>query len=90
MDGGKSAWSFDLALEDLSARNANAMGTLSAPPHTTVSLGARYRFTMASMKILLRPQVQNLFNSYGWNVSSSGGFTHVSSRSGTLDLLVDF
>ena len=90
LDGGKSAWSFDLALEDLSARNANAKGTLSAPPHTTVSLGARYRFTMAGMKMLLRPQVQNLFDSYGWNVSSSGGFTYVASRSGTLELLIDF
>lgn len=90
LDGGKSPWSFDLALEDLSARNANARGTLNAPPHTTVSLGARYRFIMAGMKMLLRPQVQNLFNSYGWNVSSSGGFTYVASRSGTLELLVDF
>ena len=90
LDGGKSPWSFDLALEDLSARNANARGALNAPPHTTVSLGARYRFIMAGMKMLLRPQVQNLFNSYGWNVSSSGGFTYVASRSGTLELLVDF
>ena len=90
LQGGKSAWSFDLALEDLSARNANARGTLSAPPHTTINLGARYRFTMAGLKMLLRPNVQNLFNSYGWNVSSSGGFTYVPSRSGTLELLVDF
>lgn len=87
---GKSAWSFDLAVEDLSARNANAKGTLSAPPHTTISLGARYRFSFAGMKMLLRPQIQNLFDSYGWNVSSSGGFSYVASRSGTLELLVDF
>ena len=88
--GGKSDWSYDIALESLSARNANASGKLSAPPYSIVNLGARYRFTIAKMKMLLHPQIQNLFDAYGWNVSSSGGFTYVPSRSGSLELLIDF
>jgi iron complex outermembrane receptor protein len=87
---GTSAWSFDLAVENVSARNANAKGTLSAPPHTTINMGARYRFALSGMKMLLRPQIQNVSDSYGWNVSSSGGFSYVASRSGSLELLIDF
>jgi hypothetical protein len=40
--------------------------------------------------MLLRPQIQNVSDSYGWNVSSSGGFSYVASRSGSLELLIDF
>ena len=90
LNGGKSAWSFDLALESLSSRMANAANSFSAPARSNVNLGARYRFTLAGLNMLLRPLVQNLFNSYGWQVSSSGGYTYTGARNAQIDLVVDF
>ena len=90
LHGGKSAWSFDLAVENFSARTANAANTLSAPPRTNVNLGARYRFGIGKVRMLLRPQITNLFNAYGWTVSSSGGFNYVASRAGSVELMIDF
>lgn len=88
--GGKSAWSFDLALESFSARMGNAANTVAAPGHGNVNLGARYRFVMGGARMLLRGQVINLFDAYGWNVTNSGGFTYVPSRTARLELLIDF
>lgn len=88
--GGISPWSVDLAIESFSSRVANASNTLNAPPRETVNLGARYRFKMGNKQFLVRPQVQNLFNDYGWLVTPSGGFTYASSRSASLDLSCDF
>jgi len=90
LNGGKSPLSFDLALEAVSSRMANAANTLSAPARSNFNLGARYRFTLAGLNMLLRPQVQNVLNSYGWQVSSSGGFTYVGARNAQVDLVVDF
>lgn len=87
---GKGAWSFDLGIESLSGRTANAANTLAAPGHGTVNLGARYRFAAGPAKLLLRPLVANLLNDYGWNVSSSGGFTYTAPRAFTLQLVADF
>lgn len=90
MQHGKGALSFDLALESLSRRIGNAANTLYAPARTTVNLGARYRFTAAGADWLLRPQLLNAFNNYGWQVSASGGFTYTNPRTFTLQLAADF
>ncbi len=88
--GGKSAWSFDLAYDGVSSRYANAANSLVAPPRSNVNIGARYRFKVNDIKFLIRPRIENLFNSYGWNVSANGGFTYTSSRTATLELITDF
>jgi iron complex outermembrane recepter protein len=88
--GGKSPLSLDVAIESLSSRVGNAANTLRAPPRTVVNLGARYRFKTAGGDWLLRPVVQNLFGEYGWNVSSSGGFTYIPPRALTVQLVADF
>ena len=87
---GKGAWSLDLAVESLSARTANARNTLSAPARAAVNLGARYRFALGKTRLLVRPVVQNLFDSYGWQVSASGGLTYTQARSAYLQLTADF
>ena len=87
--GGRSDWSFDLAVESLSARTANAANSLSAPPREMLSLGTRYRFKLGALPTLVRVQVTNLFNDFGFQVSSSGGFTYSSSRTLTAQLIVD-
>ena len=87
---GKGPFSLDVAIESLSSRIGNSANTLTAPPRTTVNLGARYRFRLAGAGWLFRPVLQNAFNSYGWNVSSSGGFTYAAPRALTLQLVADF
>lgn len=86
---GQSPWSVDIAFEGLSGRMANAKNTFLASPRETVSLGARYRFQVKGHAVLLRAQGQNLFNDYGWLVSSSGGFTYSSGRTVTAQLVID-
>jgi hypothetical protein len=39
---------------------------------------------------LVRLQITNVFNNYGWLVSNSGGFTYSPSRTFTLSLAADF
>lgn len=88
--GGKGPLSIDLVVESVSSRMANAANTLSAPGRTTFDLGARYRFSMGKTKFVLRPQLHNVFNEYGWLVSPSGGFTYTGSRYLAVSLLADF
>jgi len=87
--GGKSPWSVDLALESLSGRMGNALNTLVVPPRENVNLGFRYRFDVGSSHALIRAQAQNLFDDYGWQVSTSGGFTYSSGRTYMAQLVVD-
>lgn len=87
---GRGPVSVDLSLESLSSRTANAANTLAAPPRAVVNLGARYRFKLAGGNWLIRPVLFNLFDQYGWNVSSSGGFTYIAPRAATLQLVADF
>ncbi len=87
---GKGPFSFDLAIESLSSRMGNSANTLAAPGRTSVNLGARYRFKAAGADWLVRPVLINVFDAYGWNVSSSGGFTYIPPRAVTLQLVADF
>ena len=89
-DAGKSPLSFDLAVESFSSRVGNSANTLAAAPRTVVNLGARYRFHMGPGTFLLRPLMQNLFDKYGWQVSTSGGWTYTAPRAVTLQLVADF
>jgi iron complex outermembrane recepter protein len=87
---GKGPLSIDFALQNLSARIANAANTLSAPGYSVVNVGGRYRLDAWGTKLLIRPQIENLFNSYGWQVSPSGGFTYTNDRVASIQLVVDF
>ena len=87
---GKSPLSVDVALESLSARTANAANTLSAPARTTLNLGARYRFSIGGVNAVFRPTIVNITDNYGWQVSSSGGWTYTPPRTLTLGLVTDF
>ncbi len=84
---GKGPFSVDVYAEAYSSRIGNVANTLVAPPRTNVNLGARYRFELAGARMILRPQITNLFNTYGWNVSSSGGFTYTPDRHAIISLI---
>lgn len=87
---GKSPLSFDLITETWSSRVGNAANTLFAPPRVVVGLGARYRFKTAGGTFLIRPQVLNLFDNYGWQVSTSGGWTYTQPRTFAVQVVADF
>lgn len=82
--------SVDIFLDSSSKRTANALNTLTVPGRTTIAVGARYRFRVAGAPALLRAQVGNVANKFGWNVGRSGYFTPIPARSFLLSLAADF
>jgi iron complex outermembrane recepter protein len=86
---GQEAWSFDLALEAISPETANIANSFSGTARETVGIGTRYRFKLGRANMLLRGLVTNLFNDYGWRVSSSGGFSFSPARTISLSLAAD-
>jgi iron complex outermembrane receptor protein len=89
LGGGQSPLSLDLAAESLSGRIGNAINRLVAPPREVIDLGARYRFKLASAKALLRVQVANVFDDYGWQVATNGAFQYSVGRRFLAELRVD-
>jgi iron complex outermembrane recepter protein len=87
---GQAAWSFDLAFDSFSRSTANTANSFEAPARTTIGLGTRYRFALGKTAFLVRGQIQNVFDGYGWKVSSSGGFTYILPRTFSLNLAADF
>ncbi len=83
------ALSLDYYFESTSSRTANAAATLHIPPRAIVNLGLRYRLTIAQRPVLLRALVSNITNTFGWNVSSTGGFTPNGTRRFTFSVSTD-
>jgi len=86
---GQTRWSVDCAIESLSSRIGNISNRLLAPPRTTLALGTRYRLKVNGTAALVRVQMTNVFNEYGWLVSSSGGFTYSPGRALIAQLALD-
>jgi iron complex outermembrane receptor protein len=89
LGGGTSPLSFDLAAEAFSARVGNASNRLMAPAREAFDLGARYRFNIASAHALLRVQVANVLDDYGWLVAANGAFQYSAGRRFLAELRVD-
>ena len=81
--------SLDAAFEGTSDRTANAINTLVVPTRAVVSLGARYRFKIDRTPVLIRAQVANVTNTFGWNVFGSGIFVPNGSRRFSLSVAAD-
>jgi iron complex outermembrane receptor protein len=62
------AVSIDTSIFHFSWYPASVDNLVRAPPGTTVALGARYRFKLLGASTTLRLQVQNLTNTYFWNL----------------------
>lgn len=81
--------SLNAAFEGTSARTANALDTLRIPTRAVMHLGARYKFKIANKPLLLRVNVQNVTNTFGWSVGGSGFFVPNGSRRYALSLAAD-
>lgn len=56
-------------------RVANAANTLYLPARAIVDLGARYRTKVSRTPLVIRAQLRNVGDVFGWRVGSRGGFT---------------
>lgn len=88
--GGAGPWSFDLALDGTSSQAANRLNTFGTGERSALNLGTRYRFAIGESKVLLRAQMLNVMNSYGWRVNSGGGFAFTLPRSLFVQMIADF
>lgn len=75
--------------ESTSNRTANAANSLVIPARSITTLGARYRVTIGNKPVLIRGAVDNIFNTFGWNVGGSGFFVPNGSRRYSLTLATD-
>lgn len=77
-------------VEQDGAAYADRANTVRLKPVTTLDLGMRYAFKLFGNAASFRAQVQNVTNTYGWSVSSSGAYTPTPIRRFTAQLIADF
>jgi iron complex outermembrane receptor protein len=87
---GLAGLSVDLGAVYSGRRVARADNTLYIPERTLLDLGARYRFEIGRAPAVLRVQVRNLTNVYGWRVLGGGGFAYVPERRVVASIAADF
>lgn len=84
------AFSVDVAFESSSDRVANRQNTVEIPARSVVALGTRYRFKLGEAPAMIRAQVSNIFNNFGWSNGGSGFYVYNQPRRFTLSLTADF
>jgi iron complex outermembrane receptor protein len=82
--------SFDLSAEHIGRQYADVRNAVVVPGRTTVDIGARYRFHLDDAPAVLRVQVTNLSDAYGWDIVGSNVFTYIKPRILSARLTVDF
>lgn len=85
-----SALSVDLGINYTGDRAARIDNSLFIPQRAIIDLGTRYRFRLGRTPAVLRAQIANLTNTFGWNVTGGGGFQFIPSRRFNLSLSADF
>lgn len=70
-------------------RAADTRNLVELPARTLVDAGFRYRFALGSAPALLRVQMQNLTNTYDWQLVGSGSYQVNAPRQVTAFLTVD-
>jgi len=86
----RPAISVDIAAFHFGRAPASLDNVAQNPSQTVLALGGRYRFTILGAPATLRVQVQNLTNSYFWNLGYSPGFSQFPSRGVFGYLTADF
>lgn len=84
------ALSVDLGLSYTGRRAARVDNALFIPERAILDLGMRYRFRLGRTPTVLRAQIANLTNVFGWNVTGGGGFQYLPMRRMNLSLTADF
>jgi iron complex outermembrane receptor protein len=84
------ALSVDLGINYTGERAARIDNSLFIPERAIIDLGTRYRFKLGQTPAVLRAQIANLTNVFGWNVTGGGGFQYIPSRRLNVSLSADF
>lgn len=69
---------------------ANRANSVRLDANTTLDLGTRYVFKVAGTSASLRLRAQNVTNTYGWTVASSGSYAPIPPRRFSAQLIADF
>ncbi len=69
---------------------ANRANSIRLGANTTFDMGARYNFKLFDNGASLRVRLQNLTDTYGWNVAQSGAYAPTSARRYSLQFITDF
>jgi iron complex outermembrane receptor protein len=86
---GASGFSMDATLESLSRAIATTANTVEVPGRTVLHLGGRYRFKLMGKPVILRGQVGNVFDRYGWSVLGGGAYVYNQPRRFSMYLATD-
>lgn len=82
-------FSIDAAIEHRGPSVGDVANRVRVAGATTIDLGLRYRFRLDGTPAMFRVQATNMFDAYGWDVSSSNAFTYIQSRQIVARLAVD-
>lgn len=85
-----SAFSFDLQIDEFASRWASIDNRIKQPGGVLLTLGGRYRFTLAGALASLRVQVFNVTDDFQWQAQTSGAFTVNEARRFSFTLAADF
>ena len=84
-----SPFSIDAVVEETAERVANLKNTVVVPPRAVLAIGGRYRFNIGKSNVLVRAQVGNVFNNYGYGVGGSGFYVYNLPRRFSVTLSAD-
>jgi iron complex outermembrane receptor protein len=85
----QSPFSVDAIFEETGDRIANPANTVVVPPRAVLAVGGRYRFKIGKADALVRAQVGNVFNNFGWGVGGSGFYVYNLPRRLSVTLSAD-
>ncbi len=87
-EGGQGPLSIDLSVQNFSSFVGNAANSFTSPGYTLINIGARYRLNLGGAQVIIRPRLENVFNTYNWQVSSNGGFKVNGGRTAMVEVTV--
>ncbi|MEM6544734.1 MAG: TonB-dependent receptor [Pseudomonadota bacterium] len=82
--------SLDAGIAYTGDRVARIDNSVEIPERVIIDVGARYRFEFAGAPALLRMQLGNLTDEFGWRVSRGGSFRYEPQRRLSMTLTVDY
>ncbi|WP_339348551.1 TonB-dependent receptor [uncultured Sphingomonas sp.] len=83
-------FSVDLAIANIGRRYASRDNAIIVPSYTLVDLGARYRFRIGKAPATFRLQMQNVGDTFAWNIVGSNSYGLMDKRRITAFLAADF
>jgi iron complex outermembrane recepter protein len=84
--------SVDVRLENIKQGFADTANSLKLKGYTTLNLGARYRFEISDVPATLRLRVQNVTNTYAWELQGGNNLflSYIGERRYSVSVAADF